>query len=429
MTTKTKQSIQKIAEENLGLVRQQAHKFRGSDLSFDELVSIGTIGLMKAIKNRDESNPAAFSSYAIPYIRGEILHYFRDKKGELVRSSRGEHAPFVNSLDTEIPGTESLTMLDAIADPTSNYSEDWDLLNSLESPYKDVLILSKVDGLTNSAIAKKFQVSPVTISNWIKKAQRYLKDFANSEDSRPLRGPNAASKIRLSSQDVIDSGSCTDRTGLTPVQFKGDTLWVGVDEINQLREIEKRVVELTMIAGLKPKQVADRLGMRPSYVSALRREAFHNLRRIKTGIPMRSKRIQSDPDRPSESELEVLRLLQKGLSTKEIAAQRFCCTRTVETHIQNLNRKAGITNNATRIKLVSWGAKNGYCDPIENEPVETPPPARINSKLKTELLAQLALGIDAHHQQVQAQFALGLAQSKAELISQIDRCLDLFLQP
>jgi RNA polymerase sigma-B factor len=65
---------------NIGLVRREAyHWLQQSNESFDDLMQVGSLGLIRAIERFDLSKGYAFSSFAIPYIRGEIQHYLRDK--------------------------------------------------------------------------------------------------------------------------------------------------------------------------------------------------------------------------------------------------------------------------------------------------------------------------------------------------------------
>jgi RNA polymerase sigma-B factor len=67
-------------ELNLGLVRKEAHHWRHQcNESYDDLLQIGCLGLIQAIERFDMSRGLAFSSFAMPYIRGEIQHYLRDK--------------------------------------------------------------------------------------------------------------------------------------------------------------------------------------------------------------------------------------------------------------------------------------------------------------------------------------------------------------
>ena len=70
----------RLVEMNLGLVRKEAHHWKHQcQESFDDLLQIGCIGLIQSIERFDVSRGMAFSSFAMPYIRGEIQHYLRDK--------------------------------------------------------------------------------------------------------------------------------------------------------------------------------------------------------------------------------------------------------------------------------------------------------------------------------------------------------------
>ena len=70
----------RLVEINLGLVHKEAHRWKHQcQESFDDLLQIGCIGLIQSIERFDVSRGIAFSSFAMPYIRGEIQHYLRDK--------------------------------------------------------------------------------------------------------------------------------------------------------------------------------------------------------------------------------------------------------------------------------------------------------------------------------------------------------------
>jgi RNA polymerase sigma-B factor len=77
-----------IMELNVGLVRRESHHWVGQCLeSYEDLVQVGCLGLLRAIERFNVEKGSAFSSFAIPYIRGEIQHYLRDK-GYCVRIPR-----------------------------------------------------------------------------------------------------------------------------------------------------------------------------------------------------------------------------------------------------------------------------------------------------------------------------------------------------
>lgn len=70
----------RLVELNFGLVRKEAHHWINQCTeSYEDLIQVGCIGLIHAIERFDMSKGHAFSSFAIPYIRGEIQHYLRDK--------------------------------------------------------------------------------------------------------------------------------------------------------------------------------------------------------------------------------------------------------------------------------------------------------------------------------------------------------------
>ena len=77
-----------IVELNAGLVRKVAHQVSQQCAEpYEDLEQIGYLGLIRAIERFNPNVGNAFSSFAIPYIRGEILHYLRDK-GNVMRIPR-----------------------------------------------------------------------------------------------------------------------------------------------------------------------------------------------------------------------------------------------------------------------------------------------------------------------------------------------------
>lgn len=70
----------RLVKLNIGLVRKEVHNWLNKcKESYDDLLQVGCIGLIRAIERFDMSKGRAFSSFATPYIRGEIQHYLRDK--------------------------------------------------------------------------------------------------------------------------------------------------------------------------------------------------------------------------------------------------------------------------------------------------------------------------------------------------------------
>ncbi|MBD0267448.1 RNA polymerase sigma factor SigF [Pseudanabaena sp. FACHB-2040] len=71
-----------LVRMNVGLVRKVVHRLsQQCTESFEDLEQVGYLGLINAIERFDPKQGNAFSSFAVPYIRGEILHYLRDRSG------------------------------------------------------------------------------------------------------------------------------------------------------------------------------------------------------------------------------------------------------------------------------------------------------------------------------------------------------------
>lgn len=81
-----KQSRDKLIEHNLRLVVYIAKKFENSGVDMDDLISVGTIGLIKAVNSFDKNKQIKLATYASRCIENEILMYLRKvvrTKGEV----------------------------------------------------------------------------------------------------------------------------------------------------------------------------------------------------------------------------------------------------------------------------------------------------------------------------------------------------------
>ncbi|MGV9246296.1 RNA polymerase sigma factor SigF [Streptomyces sp. NPDC003710] len=67
-----------LIEMNMSLVRFAAGRFRGRGDDMEDIVQVGMIGLIKAIDRFEISREVEFTSFAVPYIVGEIKRFFRD---------------------------------------------------------------------------------------------------------------------------------------------------------------------------------------------------------------------------------------------------------------------------------------------------------------------------------------------------------------
>ena len=81
---------QKLILHNLRLVSHIVRKYYSSGRSQEDLVSIGTIGLVKAVDSFSPENGARFATYAAKCIQNEILMHFRSQKKLATEVSLGE---------------------------------------------------------------------------------------------------------------------------------------------------------------------------------------------------------------------------------------------------------------------------------------------------------------------------------------------------
>ena len=71
-------ATEELMRINLGLVRSIVQRFRDRGVEYDDLMQIGSIGMLKAIRSFDASKGTVFSTYAVPLIIGEIRRFIRD---------------------------------------------------------------------------------------------------------------------------------------------------------------------------------------------------------------------------------------------------------------------------------------------------------------------------------------------------------------
>jgi RNA polymerase sigma factor (sigma-70 family) len=78
---------EKIIMANIGLARKVAIRFSDTcDEPYEDLEQVSFVGLIKAVDEYDTARGSSFATYAMPKIRGEVLHYLRDKR--LIKSPR-----------------------------------------------------------------------------------------------------------------------------------------------------------------------------------------------------------------------------------------------------------------------------------------------------------------------------------------------------
>lgn len=218
-----------LVQLNMGLVRKIAHRIAHQCAEpYEDLEQIGCIGLIAAIERFNPTQGCAFSSFAVPYIRGEMLHFLRDrantvkvprrwqqlnKDGQKVRQrlsedlgrqpSEQEVADQLNvsiqewqsvklaaknrvplSLDATVyqQSDSTITLGDTILDANyqaMQFSEEERLelqqaLNRLEARTRDMIESVFINQNSRQEVAKRIGVSPITVTRRIQKGIEQL---------------------------------------------------------------------------------------------------------------------------------------------------------------------------------------------------------------------------------------------------------------
>lgn len=177
-----KNAKNKLVEHNLRLVAHIIKKYYHCVSDQDDLVSIGTIGLIKAVNTYNAEKQIKLSSYASRCIENEILMHFRNSKKTSLDISLNE------AIDTDKDGNP-LTLMDIIStedtiiddiDTKINLEKLYDYMDEvLSDREKEILILrfglKDTKPLTQREIAKKLNISRSYVSRIEKKALTLLK--------------------------------------------------------------------------------------------------------------------------------------------------------------------------------------------------------------------------------------------------------------
>ena len=203
---------EQLVMSHLNLVRFLASKFKSRGEPLDDLIQVGTIGLIKAVDRFDPTRGLEFTTFATPTILGEIRRHFRDK-GWSVRVPRRlqELSSKVNQTKEELtkglqrePSVEEVatalnTTVDEVLEAmesSSAYSsvpEDEELALSddrlaIEEAIRDfppreqeIICMRFIEGLTQVEIAKKLGISQVQVSRLLRRTLRKLQEKIDPE--------------------------------------------------------------------------------------------------------------------------------------------------------------------------------------------------------------------------------------------------------
>ena len=212
---------------HLPLVDHCARRFANRGEPLDDLVQVGTIGLIKSVDRFDTDRGVEFSTYATPTIIGEIKRYFRDK-GWAIRVPRR---------------LQELRM--SISSVTSDLSQQLG-----RSP-------------TPREIAERIGVTVEDVMEGLESA-------------------NAYSTLSLDASDNNDDGngsSMLDSLGIDDVALDHVEIRESIKPlIEQLPSREKRILMLRFFRGMTQSQIAAEIGVSQMHVSRLLNRTLEQLR-------------------------------------------------------------------------------------------------------------------------------------------------------
>lgn len=181
----------KLIEHNLRLVAHIVKKYDHKREDVDDLISIGTIGLIKGVDSFSSSHGTRITTYCARCIENEILMYFRSDKKNNKNISLNEQVGF------DKDGNE-ITFMDILKTPKPDYALDihnknnMDLIKTyfevLNDREKEIIIkrygLNDTDSLTQKEIAKTLNISRSYVSRIEKRAlTKMLREFIKNKNN------------------------------------------------------------------------------------------------------------------------------------------------------------------------------------------------------------------------------------------------------
>ncbi|MEW2051985.1 RNA polymerase sigma factor SigF [Streptomyces sp. NPDC005476] len=217
-----------LIEMNMSLVRFAAGRFRSrGPEEMEDIVQVGMIGLIKAIDRFDLSREAEFTSFAIPYIVGEIKRFFRDTTWAVhvprrLQEARVQLARATEELRSRLGRTPTVRELSELMSlPEEEVCEARLAANGYNSSSLDATLSSGEDGETA------------------------LQDFIGTEDQ---------------ALELVE-----DFHALAPL-------------IAELGERDRQIIHMRFVEELTQAQIGERLGVSQMHVSRLLTRTLTRLR-------------------------------------------------------------------------------------------------------------------------------------------------------
>ena len=185
-----KNARNKLIEHNLRLVAHIVKKYENYKMNADDLISIGTIGLIKAVDSFSPNKGVKLNTYAARCAENEILMFIRSNKKNINNISLND------SLGFDKDGNE-ITLSDVLKDEKEDFTEDILLKDNINNLKKYINVLTdrerkiiimrygllNTEEYTQKEIAKKLKISRSYVSRIEKRALiKLLREFIKNNN-------------------------------------------------------------------------------------------------------------------------------------------------------------------------------------------------------------------------------------------------------
>lgn len=218
-----------IVKLNSGLVRKIAYRFSYQcQEPLEDLEQVGYFGLIRAIERFDLNQGYAFSSFAVPYIRGEILHFLRDRTNavKIPRRWQETHKKGVKIREELIQALGRMPKNCEVAEKLNISTHEWQTIQQSATNRTAI----SLDATICHYIDMKVSIGDML-----------------PDDREQLLQSDAEERQQV--QSALDQLEEKTRTAIDCVYYKGMSRqeaseWIGVSPMTITRRIQQGIAEL-----------------------------------------------------------------------------------------------------------------------------------------------------------------------------------------
>lgn len=184
-----KYEMEKILKENNGLIWSIVKRFNGRGYELDDLYQIGCIGFIKSIKRFNTNYDVKLSTYAVPYMIGEIKRYIRDdgpikvSRGikELGVKIRELQKEYLNKKGIEIKTEDIAKKLKISKEDVVLALESTNIVESIDGTYytdnKDGNSINLIEKISSNKNEEEMITTRITLNEMIENLDKREKEI------------------------------------------------------------------------------------------------------------------------------------------------------------------------------------------------------------------------------------------------------------